>query len=1469
MSIGLTVVLLTAPAISSKRSHSSFRCLFTRSICFFCDLAMICPLTFIEFSSNSNSQHSRPRAVATKDLNGDGILDLVIANSNTDSIGVSFGFGDGRFSKPQIYSTGYLSSPYSVAIDDINGDQQFDIAVANFRTHTISIFLGLGNGNLTLDKTLSTGIARPLMIVLGHLNKDRFMDLVVVHFGTQNIGVYLTQIDGNYSSPIIYSTGDDSIPYSIDLADLNNDSFLDIVVANLGTSTIIVFFNHGNGRFFKQTLYSTGFNGRPNCLTIADIDHDTYSDLIIANVQNGTIVIWFGNENGTFERVNQVETNTDGQSFIVVHDFNQDSLLDIAISSTWMNQISILLGFGNGSFMTSRRYFTGYSSLPFALVAGDFNQDDRQDLVVVNNGANNIGVFLGYDSGVFQLYQEYETGPESNPKSIVLADFNEDGIIDIVVGNTQTNTIGVYLSKTDGFYLNQTIYSTGLDSSLSYVTQADVNHDQHIDIIFTASRGNFLGLFFGNGRGSFENLTTVMLSKDSSPHTVAVGDLNHDSNIDLVIGKYGIANIGILLGQGDGNFENETLYMTESIISPEIVALADLNKDTHIDIIVVDSLSNNFSIFYGDGTGQYTNGTIYTSNFGLSATSVTIDDVNGDGHLDIVIAYSLSHNIGIFLGYSNQTFFNTEMYPTDVYSPPYSVTIADFNNDHISDIIVANYLIDAIGVFHGFGNGSFTQQILYSTGNKSGPWAMAVHDFNGDQRADLAITFATSNQIALFLGYDFGDMQDQITFDTGSAAQPIAMATADFNHDHWEDLIIANYGTGIISVQFGYEKNRFLHETIITNDDIVLPSSIAVGDFNADGHPDFVTANFGSSSISIVYGNGNGSFSVKTSCSTGVDSQPINLAVGYLNNDQWLDIVVADLINDNIAIFLGYQYIAFTNQQSYPVQVLSHPLALVIGDFNNDRILDVAASTDGQATGCVFLGMGNGTFAAALPFTIDTFRDAQLITAADWNRDGCLDLITVNVFQSLFSVFFGYCNGSFVNVAMYSTGNQSFPTSISTGDFNEDKNIDIVLTTSGSNTITVFFNDGDGHFSNSTVYSTGLDSNPNALVVGDFNHDQHVDIAVTNYHSHSIGVFLGYGNGSFADLLIYSTGANSVPNMINVGDFNEDNLTDLVIVDAQNNRIGVFLNRGNETLFGDAVLYSVNLTNRLSSMSINDFNNDHLLDIAVTSSEAAVIQIYYGNGDGTFGMEMTQSTGAETSPMSILIADLNDDQQKDIVVANYASSDIAVFLGYCCEPFVSPTFLSTGEISNPRSIALGDLNNDQHIDIVVAKSNDDAIGIFLGHGDGTFTNQTNLSTGSGSYPVSIAIADINDDQLVDILVANYYREQIGIFLNSKNDQFLPMIPYPLDLSSRPSSITTHDIDGDQKLDIIVTDDGINSVFLLSTYQNGTFLQRTRFATGYNSGPRSITIGDFNNDTNNEIVVALFGTSRIGLIGRFC
>jgi hypothetical protein len=167
----------------------------------------LCEIRFIKISENPVEYNNGPQAIAIADFNEDGQLDLVILNRITVNIQIYIGYGDGTFESRDKYSNGPNSAPRMIAVGDFNHDHHQDIAVANYGTNSIGIFLGFGNGTFERQNELSTGSSRPNSIGLADLNNDTNLDMVIVNYGTNSVSIYYGHGDGPFLYPQIYSTG--------------------------------------------------------------------------------------------------------------------------------------------------------------------------------------------------------------------------------------------------------------------------------------------------------------------------------------------------------------------------------------------------------------------------------------------------------------------------------------------------------------------------------------------------------------------------------------------------------------------------------------------------------------------------------------------------------------------------------------------------------------------------------------------------------------------------------------------------------------------------------------------------------------------------------------------------------------------------------------------------------------------------------------------------------------------------------------------------------------------------------------------------------------------------------------------------------------------------------------------------------------------------------------------------------------
>jgi hypothetical protein len=321
---------------------------------------------------------------------------------------------------------------------------------------------------------------------------------------------------------------------------------------------------------------------------------------------------------------------------------------------------------------------------------------------------------------------------------------------------------------------------------------------------------------------------------------------------------------------------------------------------------------------------------------GLSPVSAVVGDFNGDGRQDLAVANYDSTNVSILLGDGNGDFSTATNFGVSPYSP-LSLAVGDFNGDGRQDLAMANNGFPFAGrasILLGNGAGGFSAASNFVAGD--GPVGVAVGDFNGDGKQDLAVANQTSNNVSILLGNGAGSFGAATNF--GAGTNPWRVAVGDFNGDGRQDLAVANRGSDNVSILLGDGAGHFSGLTSFPVGD--GPYSVAVGDFNGDGKQDLTVANENSDNVSILLGDGGGNFSIATNFAVG--SIPGDVVVGDFNGDGKQDLAVVNRGSDDVSILLGDGAGNFSAPTNF--RISSTPHSVAVGDFNGDGKQDLAAA---------------------------------------------------------------------------------------------------------------------------------------------------------------------------------------------------------------------------------------------------------------------------------------------------------------------------------------------------------------------------------------------------------------------------------------------------------------------------------------------------------------------------------------------
>jgi hypothetical protein len=633
-------------------------------------------------------------------------------------------------------------------------------------------------------------------------------------------------------------------------------------------------------------------------------------------------------------------------------DFNNDGKADVAATDYYGQSVRIAFGDGAGSFASSINFPLG--TKPIFIVAGDLNNDGQLDLVTSNFEPNYLSVLLNDGAGGFSI-TGYSAGLPG-PAGLTLGDFNGDTKLDVAVTNPASSIILIFLNDGAGGLLvpgSISLVSTTLPNS---VATADFNGDGKLDLA-TANNSSSTTVLLGTGPGTFGAPTTIAIPNFFDPKVIAVGDLSGDGIPDLVLGSFSFRRVSVLTGNGVGGFTPQATFTIATNLVD--LKLRDINDDGKLDIVVVGTVLNPFqhpppddinptvTILYGNRMN-----TISTAQdvvmVGFAAHSLAIGDLNGDGKLDIVSNYGTPYGAGLTISLNDgagkieaaDRAVTLSFLAEDINSP----LILDWNVDGRPDLVTADNR--GVSLRLSLSNGEFGEP---QRGGLFDTVQIVAGDFNEDGRPDLAAADSISHTIDILRNNGVGGFENPFTYSTPGPTD--ALVTGDFNGDGHLDLIVTSSFLHVMRLFIGNGTGVFL---LISNFNLNgNPAAIVAGDFNNDGKLDVVTANE----------------CLAASCTTKLITLSIGDGMGGFAPQ-------VDLFN-----FVAYPGVT--------------PQFLSVADFNGDGKLDLAfpkGINDSAASPQIAFNTGGGSFAPPMPLA--TTSNVSVLTAGDVNGDGWPDIVT-------------------------------------------------------------------------------------------------------------------------------------------------------------------------------------------------------------------------------------------------------------------------------------------------------------------------------------------------------------------------------------------------------------------------------------------------------------------------------------------
>jgi hypothetical protein len=755
-----------------------------------------------------------------------------------------------------------------------------------------------------------------------------------------------------------------------------------------------------------KTDFTSGVT--PQHIAFGDINGDGKLDMVVVNAIGNTFSVFLnttslGASTPTFSAKTDISTASNPCA-VLLGDINNDGKLDVTIVNSGGNSFSVFLnttatGAATATFSAKTDFATG--TLPFFGAIGDLNGDGKLDIAVANGVGSTVSVLLnttttGAATPTFTAATDFTAG--NGVICVAIGDLNNDGKSDLAVLNYTASTVSV-LFNTTTIGSSTPSFSAKTDFAVwgnsRYVTIGDINLDGKADLIVTSTLANRVSVLI-NTTAAAASTPTFLAKTDftasEGSRGVTVGDFNCDGKPDLAVANYGFNTLSVFVntttpGATTPTFTAKNDFTTGN--APFFPALADLNGDGRVDIAVANGSSASVSVYMntmtiGVSEPAFDPKTDFST--GSAPWYDIMTDVNNDGKDDIAFVNRSGNTVSIIMNtttpgattpvFSSRVNFTTGALPQGVSAP-------DINKDGNPDLVVANSNSSSVSVFintttPGSSTPTYSAKTDFTTG--SGPFAIAVGDFNLDGKPDFATVNNTANTVSVLLntttpGASTPTFSAKTDFAAGTA--PNSISVTDINGDSKPDILFANQTSSTVSVIINTMSPGASTPTFSAKTDLSAGSTplwIATADIDIDGKKDIIYTTT-ASTVSVCMntttpGASTPTFSAKTDFTTG--TTPQSVSVGDLNGDGKPDLAVSNFSSNTVSILLNTTTPALSPMTSTPSFTLktdyatgSSPRYAGIKDVNNDGKPDLIVVNQISATVSVLLN------SAVLPLPVE------------------------------------------------------------------------------------------------------------------------------------------------------------------------------------------------------------------------------------------------------------------------------------------------------------------------------------------------------------------------------------------------------------------------------------------------------------------------------------------------------------------
>ncbi len=817
--------------------------------------------------------------------------------------------------------------------------------------------------------------------------------------------------------------------------------------------------------FRERTVLPAG--GKPQSVVAGDFNNDGLVDIAVSNVGESNLTIVENRGNYEFDEPYTVALPGDASSLFVA-DFTRDSFLELLVYVPSLNETFVIRSGGTGRFWDNAQSF-GEQYGPICIA--DFDSDGNLDMALASSSLRRIVIFSEISSGVEPIQYSYEEFPPGFiPGSIAAADLDRDGAVDIVVGDRDRGLLRMYFNN-----------------------------------------GNFDG-------DSFEEQSQLEIKRPAT--ALQAVDVNLDSNMDIVATIPGLNpeddEAAVLIQQPDGTFDSQAAGF--EFYGSHSLQAADIDGNSYPDMLIADSRPcvipgvKNYIWYMLNDNGEY--GEADTLQFSRSFPSaICAADYDGDGSIDIAITNSSSGTVSI-------------LYNEIDGAPPTAPTITLLQPE-INQLNVAE--TSRISVF-------FSQPLKRSTVKSEN---VVVHgSVNGRISQSSDIRYREEN------GQYYIEIIPDRAFSPGEY-----ISVSIRNIENWRHISMTDPYVYSFTVRSSPGPAQF---KISQFNNVTMPSAISLADMDGDGGSDIVAASSTDDQALIFWNDGVGGFEERSSFAAG--GEPVAVVSADFNGDGLVDLAAANNAGQNIEIFLNNGERVFSGAQAAPLT--SAPRQIAAADINGDGAPDIVCSMRSADSLFVLLNDGDGQLGNS-PLGFAGLRQGRIVTA-DFNKDGDVDIVSVAPDGRVF-VYDNLNNtGRFTieEILNEAAGGKA----LIAGNLDNDFYPDIVIVNYQLNLIHIYRNNADGSFSKvPDVVSLDPDG-AGTPALADVDGDGDLDLVLFhNSPTDGLVLFLNDGSGAFEKELNV-LGRSFAQSLIAAGDLDNDGDVDLAAVDPESGGLSILLN---------------------------------------------------------------------------------------------------------------------------------------------------------------------------------------------------------------------------------------------------------------------------------------------------------------------